>query len=152
MTKVRQARLLLVDDDERWVALARVFLRESQWAFDLVWAPTCARARDEMARGSFDAFLVDYRLPDGSGLEFIAELKATQPGPIIMVTGIASRELDYQAMVAGVDEFLLKGAIAPELLERTVRYRSSGAARSRRCGGARSGSEPSSPTVPTRSC
>ena len=102
--------------------MARVFLRESQWDFDVVWAPSCARARDAFSRDPFDAFLIDHRLPDGTGLDLIADLRARQLGPIIMITGMASKELDYQAMVAGVDEFLLKGAIAPELLERTVRY------------------------------
>ena len=102
--------------------MARVFLRDSQWAFELVSASSCAKARDEIARQSFDAFLVDYRLPDGTGLDLIAELRSRHLGPVIMVTGVASQELDYQAMVAGVDEFLLKGNIAPELLERTVRY------------------------------
>ena len=42
--------------------------------------------------------------------------------PLIMLTGHGDYEIDVQAMDAGVSDFLGKGEVTPQLLERTIRY------------------------------
>ncbi|MDQ1493149.1 MAG: hypothetical protein QOJ23_5663, partial [Actinomycetota bacterium] len=64
--------------------------------------------------------IVDYRLPDSTGLELAARLKEADPElPVIVLTGNASLETAVAA-VGQVDEYLTKPVAAPRLL-RSVR-------------------------------
>lgn len=59
-----------------------------------------------------DAVLLDYRLPDLDGLEFLAKLQPfpQQPCfPVIMVTGQGNEAIAVQAMKAGAQDYLIKG-------------------------------------------
>ena len=64
--------------------------------------------------------VLDYRLPDGTGLELAARLKETDPElPVIVLTGNASLE-SAVAAVGLVDEYLTK-PVSPEAFLRAVR-------------------------------
>ena len=52
-----------------------------------------------MAPESIDAAVVDYKLPDGSGVDFGRELIERHGKPVIAITGIATEERG-----AGVEE------------------------------------------------
>jgi len=67
--------------------------------------------------------LLDYRLPDLSGLEFLAQLQALlqQPClPVIVVTGQGNEAIAVQAMKAGAQDYLIKGQITPAALQSAI--------------------------------
>lgn len=82
----------------------------------VVTAGNLARARVE-AVNEFDAVLLDVWLPDGSGLDWLAELKALQPhSVVIMISGHAQLTDAVAATRRGAYDFLEK----PLSLERLL--------------------------------
>lgn len=56
-----------------------------------------------------DAALIDYSLPDGTGLELLARLKAAEPElPVILLTAHGSVDLAVQAVKEGAEQFFTK--------------------------------------------
>ncbi|HYC53529.1 MAG TPA: response regulator [Candidatus Binatia bacterium] len=117
-------RILLVEDDEDDYVLTRELLAEAQGAgFDLVWAPTYADAVREIRRTPFDVFLVDYRLGERTGLDLLRnELQEGRLGPVFILTGQGTHEVDVEAMKLGASGYLVKGELRSRELERTIRY------------------------------
>ena len=55
-----------------------------------------------------DAILIDLGLPDGSGLDLIAELAARRPGEMLILAMSGRPELEAEARRAGADGFIAK--------------------------------------------
>jgi len=58
-----------------------------------------------------DLVLVDYKMPEMNGIEFIRKFRlnpATSHVPVIMVTSIEDRNVRYQALEVGATDFLMK--------------------------------------------
>ncbi|MGH7999356.1 MAG: ATP-binding protein [Brasilonema sp.] len=71
-----------------------------------------------------DAILLDFCLPDMSGLEFLDELKQQRldsPLPVIMLTGQGDERVAVQAMKRGAQDYLIKQHLQPDVLQLTVR-------------------------------
>jgi len=73
-----------------------------------------------------DCVLLDYKLPDMTGLEFLAHLYpedtvATPKFAVVMLTGMASEQVAAKAMRAGAQDYLMKDTITAEGLSLAVR-------------------------------
>ena len=55
-----------------------------------------------------DLFLIDIGLPDGSGLDFVSEIKSRCGAKCLIVTSFGDREMVVRAIEAGADGYLLK--------------------------------------------
>ncbi|MGI9386005.1 MAG: response regulator, partial [Methyloligellaceae bacterium] len=76
-----------------------------------------------VASGKYDVTLIDYRIDTGTGLEFIRMMRARNIDcPAILLTGVRSREVDVAAQQAGASDYLIKGSLNSEILERSIRY------------------------------
>ena len=72
-------------------------------------AATLAMARAQLAQGTYDLCLTDMRLPDGSGLDVIAEITAHHPDtPVAMITAFGNVEAAVEALKAGAFDFVSK--------------------------------------------
>ncbi len=108
------ARLLLVDDEPNILKSVGGALEREGHA--VTTAGHLAKARVE-AVNEFDAVLLDVWLPDGSGLDWLAELKALQPNcVVIMISGHAQLSDAVAATRRGAFDFLEK----PLSLERLL--------------------------------
>jgi DNA-binding response OmpR family regulator len=67
-------RLLIVEDEARIAELVQGALARAGFAVDAV--ALCADARAALTVTSYDAAIVDLGLPDGDGLNLLAELRA----------------------------------------------------------------------------
>lgn len=101
-------RILLVDDNLDHVQLAlRALKGEPAWKVEAarLGAEGVERASDE----AFDLVLLDYRLPDMSGLEVLGRLrKLPTPPAVILMTSQGSEEVAIQALDAGAAAYVVK--------------------------------------------
>jgi YesN/AraC family two-component response regulator len=113
------ATVLVVDDDAA--------LRESLSAaldppFRVVAAATGKAARGLLLHNTVDLALIDYVLPDTSGLRLLESLQRLRPElPIILITGFGSEDLAVEAFRSGIRDYLKKPFTASELLRRVSR-------------------------------
>jgi signal transduction histidine kinase len=117
-------RILLVEDDEDdYVVLRNMFSGLKDWKVRIEWVPSYEQALRVVKPGQYDLCLMDYRLGNGTGIELMHEFqKDGFTAPIILLTGQGDHEVDLQAMQDGASDYLEKGALNPQLLERSIRY------------------------------
>lgn len=117
-------RVLLVEDDPTDAEFTRAMLAQIRHAQVVVrWVTTVADGLERLRSGDHDVALVDYHLGQDNGLDLIrraAELELDTP--MILLTGKGSREVDLEAQEAGAADYLVKGRIDPDGLERALRY------------------------------
>lgn len=117
-------RILAVEDQATNVALLRAVLARASEPVvreaELTIAPSLAAGHAALAAGSFDAILLDRRLPDGDGLELARELMKLPDRPrIIILTAQALPAEEAAAREAGADAFLAK-PYQPSVLVETL--------------------------------
>ena len=109
------ARLLIVDDDPS----LRQFLR-TELELEGYSCQEAASGQQALAliRGEpWDLLLLDWTLPDFSGVEICRRLRASHnPTPVLMLTGIDGIEDRVKALDAGADDYLVKPFSIEELL------------------------------------
>src|SRR5688572_12581520 len=119
-----RTRVLLVDDDEDDYIIARDIIDEMPGQnYVLDWTSSFNEALQLIGQKKHDVYLVDYRLGAHDGLELIT--KAIESGctaPLILLTGQSDRQTDEKAMRLGASDYLVKGTISPNELERSIRY------------------------------
>ena len=125
-------RLLLIEDDPTLGEGLRDFLRADGHRVE--WCASLA-ATDALRGEPFDALLVDWQLPDGSGLDWLrARRTRGDATPALMLTARDRLGDRITGLDAGADDYLVK-PFAPEELSarlRAVTRRSgAGAAHSR---------------------
>ena len=102
-------RVLVVDD----LSINRTILRATLQAacYDCICADHGQQALDMMHEYRPDLVLLDYCLPDMTGLDLCRALRADPVGcdtPIVLVSARADRAQRLQALAAGADDFLQK--------------------------------------------
>jgi signal transduction histidine kinase len=92
-----------------------------QWF--LVHVETLDVAIQYLRESQFDVVLLDLSLPDSSGLNTLKKLQDLAfEIPVVVLTGADDRNLALQAMAIGAQDYLVKGQILGQLLERAIRY------------------------------
>lgn len=112
-----KCRILYVDDHEDSAEMLKLVLAESD--YELLSARSARQALEMALASEFDLYVVDKRLPDGSGLELLKKFNELTPGvPSIIYTGDVYEIHREQAMAAGADAYVCKPDI--ETLINTV--------------------------------
>jgi two-component system cell cycle response regulator len=117
-------KLLLIDDDERQEHLLQLLLAKFRREhFDLEYVSSYEAGLKKLASGNYAVCLLDYHLGERNGLELLREARiAGCDTPVFILTAEDSDELDNAAMEAGAVDYLVKSALNPRLLERSIRY------------------------------
>jgi DNA-binding NtrC family response regulator len=108
-------KTILMVDDEPAVRFGVSKYLESE-GFSVAEAACLAEAREAMSKRSFGALLLDVKLPDGTGIDFLKEIRAQDSTiPIVVITGHGSISMAVEAMRLGADHFLTKPVDLREL-------------------------------------
>jgi two-component system response regulator RegA len=107
--------ILLVDDDE--VLRERLATAIRGRGYDVRTAGSAEEALREVAKDSPEMAVLDLRMPGGSGLEVLKELKRQDPATrVLMLTGYGSISTAVEAVREGAVGYLPKPADADEIL------------------------------------
>lgn len=113
---VRNATVVVIEDDVTVRALVAFHLSRS--GFGVLEAEDAASAQPLLEAA--DAVVLDWMLPDVSGVTFLRRLRAgPQAGlPVLMLTARASEFDRVEGLEAGADDYLVKPFSAAELVAR----------------------------------
>jgi DNA-binding NtrC family response regulator len=118
-------RILIVDDDLNFRSaqkrtLRRMKIRPSS-KIEVIEASSGTEAMELLRVVDIDCMLLDYNMPGGSGLDWLTKfLERNKYLAVIMLTGQGSEQLAVNAMKNGAMDYLVKGSLTPEDLERTI--------------------------------
>ena len=108
-------RVLVVEDDAAVAASLHALLAGEGYV--PVVARSLAEARAANLR-DFDVVLLDWRLPDGEGIDFLKELRKTSDVPVLMVTARVDVIDRVLGLEIGADDYVTKPVEPRELLAR----------------------------------
>jgi two-component system, OmpR family, KDP operon response regulator KdpE len=111
-----EATILAIEDDASLLRSLVMTLKAA--GYGGVGAETLAEARRALAHHRPDAILLDLGLPDGEGLDFIAEIRRGALTPIVVLTARDAEALKVRALDAGADDYVTKPFGVEELLAR----------------------------------
>ena len=100
--------LLIVDDDPEAIAWLSELARSE--GFTVATADSLRNARIQMARLQPDILLADLQLPDGKGIDLVADLETREATEVVMITGHATVESAVEALRLGATDYMVKPA------------------------------------------
>lgn len=126
----RHVSLLLVEDDavDR-IACRRALQKHPDFEFELHEADTGRQGLQRLQDHEFDCILLDYHLPDMTGLEFLIEITNAMGKismPVLKLTGTDNVAIAVEAMKRGARDYLIKDAegryleLLPAVVERVL--------------------------------
>ena len=119
-----QARILIVDDDEDDFLITSDLIHSIPSSnFSINWCYSYNEALEKIKTGGSDIYFIDYRLGAKTGLDLLKEAVAAGcEEPVILLTGKGNHDVDMEAMRVGAMDYLIKGELNEEKLERSIRY------------------------------
>jgi len=109
------ARILVIEDDPRIRAMIDRGLRLAGHRPTLT--EDLSSGRSEWKAATFDLVLLDVMLPDGDGLELLAERRAAGDAtPTLLLTAREESELHQRAAASGASDYLAKPFAYGDLL------------------------------------
>ncbi|MGH1468246.1 MAG: response regulator transcription factor [Bdellovibrionales bacterium] len=105
-----QRKILLVEDETSLAHLVSIQLKS--YGFKVQIASNGQEARESLAQEAFDVILLDWMLPEESGIDILKWLRnsgeAYSKMPVIFVTALTSPGNIIQALEFGADDYLTK--------------------------------------------
>lgn len=109
--------ILIIDDDNRIRSLLEKYLVKNDFLVSGV--ENTAEARSIMKKYIFDIMVVDYMMPNESGVEFLQSIRNEGDAtPAIMLTALGEIENRIEGLSAGADDYLSKPFEPKELILR----------------------------------
>ncbi len=98
--------VLIVEDNPKILDLNRRILEQDGCV--VLTAKTIAEARQRLKIATPDVAVLDVMLPDGSGIDFLAELRAVSSAPVLFLTAKSDREDVMAGLGAGGNDYITK--------------------------------------------
>lgn len=108
--------ILLVEDDPNILRINRRILERE--GFAVLCARTLSKARDLLLDSAPDALVLDIRLPDGSGLGFCEDIRATTSAPVLFLTALDEKSEIIEGLLSGGNDYITKPYDVDEFLAR----------------------------------
>ncbi|MGV3611785.1 MAG: sigma-54-dependent transcriptional regulator [Fluviicola sp.] len=108
-------KILLIEDDPTFAKIVTTFLNKK--GYQVNSAPNLQSGEKLLSSEPFDLLLLDYRLPDGIGLDLIAKMGTGFPIlPIVIITGFDDVRTAVKSIQSGAFEYIIKPINPDELL------------------------------------
>ena len=112
--------ILIIEDDRDLLYANKIMLEEK--GYHVITAENLTGARNQMYENIPDLILLDVMLPDGSGLDFLVELRAahtvSRSLPVLVLTALDSDDDVVAGLDMGADDYLTKPYAKSVLLAR----------------------------------
>jgi predicted DNA binding protein/DNA-binding NarL/FixJ family response regulator len=115
--------VLLVDDNQTWVASTAQILEHQREAFDVRTATDLSAAAAAFESEDPDCVVSDYQLEHGTGLDLLGEVREAAPDrPFILITGRGDERLASDAIGEQVTDYIPKRSLGgrDDLLARRI--------------------------------
>jgi signal transduction histidine kinase/DNA-binding response OmpR family regulator len=125
MPQVSRTVLLVDDSPEDRELYRRHLQRDPDYSYTIFEAELGQQGLALWRQHQPDVVILDYRLPDLDGLDFLTQLSAAnQPSylPVIVVTGQGSEAIAVQTIKAGAQDYLVKEQITADGLQWAVNH------------------------------
>lgn len=115
-------RILLVDDEIRIRKLLRTYLEEENFVVEEADSGGQAIRYCYMNNGNYDLIVLDWLLPDMSGVEICKYVKYNHHGiPVVMLSGRSEEKDRLEGFKAGADDYVVKPFSPREVVLRIQR-------------------------------
>lgn len=116
--------ILLIEDNVGDAHLVKEMINSTKdYQINLLIADNLARGLKYIAAENLHAILLDLNLPDSQGLDTFKRVhKFSMNIPVIIMSILTDKELIYQAMKEGAQDYLLKSHLEKEAFIRCIRY------------------------------
>src|ERR1700744_3680732 len=109
------AKILIMEDDLTFSQLLEGFLQK--YGHSVATAPNIKTGQKLLAQNNFDLLLLDYRLPDGIGLDLLTTARETGSNvPAIIMTSFNDVRTAVKAIQSGAFDYITKPVNPDELL------------------------------------
>lgn len=109
--------LLIIEDNEELLHGLKQLLRDAHYHVDV--ALTLLQGREKIDEKKYDLILLDWMLPDGTGIDLLSELRTSNiRTPVLLFSSKNDVEEKVEALDAGSDDYLEKPFSNIELLAR----------------------------------
>ena len=109
--------ILLVEDDKDIQQVNKNML-EWRGGYNVQLAADLSEARAKIKESLPDIIVLDVMLPDGSGLDFLKELRKNQNIPVLLLSALNQTKHVVEGLASGGDDYLSKPYKNDELLAR----------------------------------
>ncbi|MCA0990827.1 response regulator transcription factor [Alkalihalobacillus hwajinpoensis] len=102
----KDARILVVDDEERIRKLLRMYLEREN--YEIEEAENGEQALEMAIEDEFDLILLDLMLPGMDGIEVCQQMREQKATPVIMLTAKGEEANRVQGFEVGADDYITK--------------------------------------------
>jgi len=109
--------ILIIDDNQEILFGVEKLLQASH--YNTHTASTLALAEEQLAQHEYELIILDWMLPDGSGVKFLARLRHEYLStPVLILSSKSEIDEKVEALDSGADDYLAKPFSNIELLAR----------------------------------
>jgi two-component system OmpR family response regulator len=113
-----KARILHVDDHQDTRLVMAALLADA--GYGVMTAGTVAEGLKLAKEIEFDLYLLDVRLPDGTGIELCEKLRALRPEVPVLYYSAYGTEVEHEQAVATCGDAYLRKPVAIEAIEKAI--------------------------------
>ncbi len=115
--------ILLIEDDQEDQAFIQKCLQTADIASKVSIKPDLKSGEAQLDADSFHALILDNKLGDGEGIEFLKKLRnANNDIPVILITGLGDEYTEVKAMHAGASDYMPKDRISSGSISRSLQH------------------------------
>ena len=108
--------IAVVEDEKELCESLKLLLIDK--GYEIVTAGSCGEADKFIGNPQIDMFLLDVKLPDGSGFDICRKIRKSSEVPVIFLTSCDNEEEIVTGLDIGADDYITKPFYTKELLSR----------------------------------